>query len=135
LSSADQGTWAWRTKLAWTLVGPSVVLLIQVEAVLVIADALGALGLRVDAARRTAAIAFAALLLVTAAQLATGLWRRTRDARKILLDRRLKRETQLQSAVRPRRIDIEADPSEPHYLKPSQPQPAPPGGDDPGSNA
>jgi len=89
LSSADQGRWAWRAKLTWALLGPSIVLLIQVEAVLVIADALGALNLRVDAARWSAAIALGVLVLVIAAQLSTGLWRRARDARTDLLDRRL----------------------------------------------
>ena len=100
LSSPDQGTWSWRAKLAWALLGPSIVVLIQVEAVFIIADALGALDLRVDASRRTAAIAFAALVLVTAAQLSTGLWRRARDARKDLLDRRLAAETKVLADLR-----------------------------------
>jgi hypothetical protein len=100
LLPADQGTWAWRARFVWALLGSSVVLLIQIEAVLIIADALGALGLRVDSARRTAAIAFAVLLLVTAAQVATALWRRSRDARKERLDRRLRLETALLSELR-----------------------------------
>ena len=100
MSSAKRGTWAWRAKLAWALLGPSIVLLIQVEAVLVIADSFGGLGLRVDATRWTASVAFAALLLVTAAQFATGLWKRTRDARKELLGNRLDTETKLLSELR-----------------------------------
>jgi hypothetical protein len=100
LLPADQGTWAWRARFVWGLLGSSVVLLIQIEAVLIIADALGALGLRVDAAGRTAAIAFAVLLLVTAVQVATGLWRRNRDIHKKLLAARLSRETDLLSELR-----------------------------------
>ena len=45
-----------------------------------------------DAARRSAAIALGVLVLVIAAQLSTGLWRRARDARTDLLDRRLAAE-------------------------------------------
>jgi hypothetical protein len=112
LSSAYRGTWGWRAKLAWALLGPSVVLLIQVEGLLIIADVLGALDLRADADRRTAAVAVAALLLVTAAQLATGLWRRTRDARKELLGRRLDAETKLLSELRSNK-PIEPSSSEP----------------------
>ena len=116
--------WAWRAKLAWALLGPSIVLLIQVEAVLVIADALGALGLRVDAARRTTAIAFAALALVTAAQLTTGLWRRTREARKVLLDHRLDAETR--AAVRTELRQATPWYPSPYDLVPGEPPPVGP---------
>jgi hypothetical protein len=120
LSSADQGTWSWRAKLAWALLGPSIVVLIQVEAVFIIADALGALDLRVDASRRTAAIAFAALVLVTAAQLSTGLWRRCRDARKDLLDRRLAAEMKLLAGLHPAQPGTRGGPQ----LVPFTPSPA-----------
>ena len=94
-----RGPWLWRMTLAWTLLGPSVVLLVQLETLLVLADAFDAFPLRAGVSRWAVSVAVAALLLVCAAQIASFLWGLACARRGRLLDRRLAFESRLAVTV------------------------------------
>lgn len=99
--SPDNGGWQWRATLAWALLGPSVVLLIQMETLFVIADAFDAIPLRAGVSRWTVGAAVAVFFLVGAAQLAVYLWRRNRQRRDQQLNSQMEFEAKLASELHP----------------------------------
>jgi hypothetical protein len=78
--SSSSGGLAWRATLGWALIGPSIILLVQVEAILVVADAFDAFRLRPDVSRWPILVAVALFFLIAAAQLAAWFWKRSRAA-------------------------------------------------------
>jgi hypothetical protein len=97
--------------VAWALLGPSVVLLIQIETLFVIADAFGAIPLRAGVSRWTVGTAVALFFLVCVAQLAAFLWRANRDRREKRLDDRMEMEARLARELDKPSIQPEGNPS------------------------
>ena len=81
-----QPTWSRRTSLTWALVGPTLVLLIEIESALALLDGLGTLPGQLRGWQ--ALIAGALLVMVLAAQLSTALWRRLGAVRRELSEHR-----------------------------------------------
>ena len=117
--SPDNGGWQWRATLAWALLGPSVVLLIQMETLFVIADAFDAIPLRAGVSRWTVGAAVAVFFLVGAAQLAVYLWRRNRQRRDRQLNSQMEFEAKLASKLHPSSASS-ADASDLEMSRPDQ---------------
>ena len=66
-------TWSWRARIVWALLGPVLVLTVEVETVLVVLDGLGRVFTGPDLHGWSTLVAGVLLMLVAAAQVATGL--------------------------------------------------------------
>jgi hypothetical protein len=95
LPSTDAGRWTWRAAAGGALFGPSLVLLAQIGAILLLADVLRVIDLPREFFRPSAVLTFAVVALVTTAQVAMALWRHTADARAHLLLRRLESDAEV----------------------------------------
>jgi hypothetical protein len=78
--------WGGRASMAWALVGPTFILLVEVESGLALLDGLGILPRQLKGWQALAA--GAVLVMVLAAQLSTALWSRIGTARRKLSERR-----------------------------------------------
>jgi hypothetical protein len=95
-----RSTWSWRSSLTWALIGPTFILLIEVESALALLDGLGLLPGQLRGWQALAA--GAVLALVLAAQLSTTLWRRATAVRSELFVRRRRLEEEESAAARAR---------------------------------
>ena len=100
-SSLSSGL-AWRATLGWALIGRSVIFLVQVEAILVVADAFDVFRLRPDVSRWPILVAVALFFLIAAVQLAAWGWQRSRAAWEQRLDIFLELETGQLNRIRAR---------------------------------
>lgn len=74
--------------MIWALLGPSIILLTQAVAALVVADGFGLVNLSAYGHRTALLVAICVLVLVTAAELSVGFWTRARRSRAELMKER-----------------------------------------------
>jgi hypothetical protein len=101
-------SWNWRAQLVWALLGPSLVVLVEVESTFVIMNGLGAVRLARDVRGWPILVAGAILVIVIAAQLSVALRRKLADARVALAEQRRGSEQRAAGGLDVKALDRES---------------------------